>query len=180
VDYDACENWGKHRVVCGFSWLLRVIDHEAVLMDPKLFSSWVHMLVVLLKRRFGRQTSSRWRSSQKNDWIVQVIPQQAIKAIPVLSTRKIVIRRQNVGMALLTTALGLYGGVLWSGELQGFIIHEMMPANRGDLRGNHSGRPPPTSTASCPLCFATCRIDGAGARASGWNWGPANGIEWSC
>jgi hypothetical protein len=31
---------------------------------------------------FGRKTSSRWRFSQKNDWIVQVIPQQAIKAIP--------------------------------------------------------------------------------------------------
>ncbi len=29
----------------------------------------------------------------------------------------------EVGMALFTTALGLYGGVLWSGELQGFIIH---------------------------------------------------------
>jgi hypothetical protein len=46
---------------------------------------------------FGRQTSSRWRFSQKNDWIVQAIPQQAIKAIPVLSTRKIVIRRQELG-----------------------------------------------------------------------------------
>ena len=31
MDYDACANLGKHRVVCGFSWLLRVIDHEAVL-----------------------------------------------------------------------------------------------------------------------------------------------------
>ena len=31
-------------------------------------------------------------------------------------------------MALFTTALGLYGGVLWSGELQGFIIHQMMPS----------------------------------------------------
>jgi hypothetical protein len=31
VDYDACVDLGKHRVVCGFSWLLRVIDHEAVL-----------------------------------------------------------------------------------------------------------------------------------------------------
>jgi hypothetical protein len=50
-------NLEKHRVVCGFSWLLRVIDHEAVLMDPKLFSSWVHRSVVLLKRRFGRHTS---------------------------------------------------------------------------------------------------------------------------
>jgi hypothetical protein len=33
----------------------------------------------------------------------------------------------EVGMALFTMALGPYGGVLWSGELQGFIIHEMMP-----------------------------------------------------
>jgi hypothetical protein len=33
----------------------------------------------------------------------------------------------KVWMALFTTALGLYGGVLWSGELQGFIIHQMMP-----------------------------------------------------
>jgi hypothetical protein len=40
-------------------------------------------------------------------------------------------------MALFTTALGLYGGVLWSGELQGFIIHQMMPSA---VRGN------------CPRC----------------------------
>jgi hypothetical protein len=33
----------------------------------------------------------------------------------------------EVGMALFTTALGLYGGVLWSGEFQGFIIHELVP-----------------------------------------------------
>ena len=32
-------------------------------------------------------------------------------------------------MALFTTTLDLYGGVLWSGELQGFIIHEMVPTN---------------------------------------------------
>jgi hypothetical protein len=92
VDYDACVDLGKHRVACGFSWLLRVIviDHEAVLMNPKLFSSWVHRSVVLLKRGFGRQTSSRWRFSQKNDWVAQVTPQQATKAkakghMPVLS-----------------------------------------------------------------------------------------------
>jgi hypothetical protein len=30
-------------------------------------------------------------------------------------------------MALFTTALGLYGGVLWSDELRGFIIHETVP-----------------------------------------------------
>jgi hypothetical protein len=129
VDYDACVNLGKHRVVCGFSWLLRVIDHEAVLMDPKLFSSWVHRLVVLLKWRFGRQTSSRWRFSQKNDWIAQVIPQQAIKAKG--HTGALYSENSDpaakVRMALFTTALGLYGGVLWSGELHGLIIHQMMP-----------------------------------------------------
>jgi hypothetical protein len=32
-------------------------------------------------------------------------------------------------VVFFTTALGLYGGVLWSGELQRFIIHEMMPSN---------------------------------------------------
>jgi hypothetical protein len=59
VGYDARVDLGKHRVVCGFSWLLRVIDHEAALMDPKLFSSWVHRSVVLLKRGFGRQTADK-------------------------------------------------------------------------------------------------------------------------
>jgi hypothetical protein len=133
VDYDACVNLGKHRVVCGFSWLLRVIDHEAVLMDPKLFWSWVHRLVVLLKRRFGRQTSSWWRFSQKNDWIVQVIPQLA--AGDKDHTGALYLKNSDpaaaaeVGMALFTTALGLYGGVLWSGELQGFIIHEAVPSH---------------------------------------------------
>jgi hypothetical protein len=32
-------------------------------------------------------------------------------------------------MPLFTTALGLYGGVLWIDELQGFIIHEMVPTS---------------------------------------------------
>jgi hypothetical protein len=68
---------------------------------------------VLLKRGFGRQTSSRWRFSQKNDWIVQVqvIPQQAVKAIPVLSTpySKNGDPAAEVGMAVFTTALDLYG-----------------------------------------------------------------------
>jgi hypothetical protein len=52
---------------------------------------------VLLKRRFGWQTSSRWLSSQKFDWIVQVVLQHAIKAILVLSTRKIMAGRQQLG-----------------------------------------------------------------------------------
>jgi hypothetical protein len=59
---------------------------------------------VLFKRRSVRQTSSRWRFSRKNDWIVQVTPQQAIKAVLVLvlSTRysegsDLVIGRQELG-----------------------------------------------------------------------------------
>jgi hypothetical protein len=103
-------------------------------MDPKWFSSWVHRSVVLLKRGFGRQTSSRWRFSQNNEWVVQVIPQQAIAAMRVLSTRKNGDPAAKVWMALFTTALGLYGGVLWSGELQGFIIHEMVPSHTKDQR----------------------------------------------
>jgi hypothetical protein len=39
----------------------------------------------------------------------------------------------EVGMALFTTTLDLYGGVLWSGELQGFIIHETVPTVICDL-----------------------------------------------
>jgi hypothetical protein len=36
----------------------------------------------------------------------------------------------EVGVVRFTTALGLYGGMLWSGELQlqEFVIHEMMPS----------------------------------------------------
>jgi hypothetical protein len=145
VDYDACANLRKRLVACGFSWLLRVIDHEAVPMEPKLFSSWVHRSLVLLKRGFGRQTSSRWRFSRKNDWVVQVIPQQAIKAIRVLSTRK---TKNGAPAAEAAWDGTFYYGVgslrrcvvlqLWSVErrapviqlqLQGFILHEMMPAS---------------------------------------------------
>jgi hypothetical protein len=39
--------------------------------------------------------------AKKYDWIVQAIPEQAIKAIPVLSTRKIVSRRQKFGWHFL-------------------------------------------------------------------------------
>jgi hypothetical protein len=37
-------------------------------------------------------------------------------------------RAAAVGMALFTTALGLYGGVLFSGGLRGPILHEAVPA----------------------------------------------------
>jgi hypothetical protein len=81
----------------------------------------------------GRQAAGG-ASREKNDWIVQEIPQHVVKAIRVLSTRKIVNGdpAAEAGMALFPTALGLYGGVLlWSGELQGFIIHEMVPIEGG-------------------------------------------------
>jgi hypothetical protein len=82
VDYDARVNLGKHRVVYGFSWLLRVIDHEAALMDPKLFSS-----KCLGSQASGVVETEVWTAdkqpvAQKNDWIVQVIPQQAINDPP--------------------------------------------------------------------------------------------------
>jgi hypothetical protein len=76
-----------------------------------------------------RAVAATWRFSQEIDWVVQVIPQHAIEVIPVLSTRKMAIRRQELGWYFLLrrqvfTLCG-YGGVLWSGELQGFIVHEM-------------------------------------------------------
>jgi hypothetical protein len=48
-------------------------------------------------------------------------------------------------MTLFTTALGLYGGVLWSGKLQGFIVRETMPrsspeAEAGGQRVGGGGR----------------------------------------
>jgi hypothetical protein len=43
-------------------------------------------------------------------------------------------RAAEVGVVLFTTALGLYGGVLWSGEFQGFIIHELVPTARSYCR----------------------------------------------
>jgi hypothetical protein len=109
---------GKQRVVCGFSWLLQVIDHAAALLGPNLFSSLVHRSVVLLKQRFGRQTSSRWLFSRKNDWVVQVVLHHAIKAVLVLSAQKIVTGRQELGchFLLFTTALSLHGGVLLAVE----------------------------------------------------------------
>jgi hypothetical protein len=58
----------SERVACGFLLLLRVTDHEAVLLllDPKLFSSLVPRSVVLLKRSkaCGRQAAGG--SSREN------------------------------------------------------------------------------------------------------------------
>jgi hypothetical protein len=46
----------------------------------------------------------------------------------------------EAGMTLFTTTLDLYGGVLCSGELQGFIIHETMPISTGQKRfPEHNG-----------------------------------------
>jgi hypothetical protein len=45
----------------------------------------------------------------------------------------------KVWMALFTTALDLYGGVLRSGELQGFIAHQMMPTSLGGKKNLQIG-----------------------------------------
>jgi hypothetical protein len=70
--------------------------------------------VVLLKRRFGQQTSNRWRFSRKNDWVVQVISISAArdKGHTGALCSKNGDRAAEVGMALFTTALGLYGGAV--------------------------------------------------------------------
>jgi hypothetical protein len=66
-------------------------------------------------------------------------------------------------MALFPTTSGLYGGVLWSGELQGFSRHEMMPVatscllcatthNAALLRASSSSPiPKPTQLAFFPV-----------------------------
>jgi hypothetical protein len=83
-------------------------------MDPKLFSSWVHRSVVLLKRGFGRQTSSRWRFSRKNDWIVGSASNSAAsdKGHTGALYSKNSDPAAEAGMALFPTALDIYGGVL--------------------------------------------------------------------
>jgi hypothetical protein len=53
-------------------------------------------------------------------------------------------------MALFTTALGHYGGVLWSGELQGFILHEMVPPTCSQLGTYQAAGPQPVS-AICDI-----------------------------
>jgi hypothetical protein len=95
-------------------------------MEPKVFSSWVHRSVVLLKREFGRQTSSRWpvallANRKKYDGIVQVIRKSSAASDKghtgaLCSKNGDPAAAAGAGMALFTTALGLYGGVLWSGE----------------------------------------------------------------
>jgi hypothetical protein len=95
VGYDARSNLGKHRVVCGFSWLLRVIYHEAVLMDPKLFSSWVHRSLVLLKRGLDSASHSAAGDKGHTGALYSKNSDPAAEA----------------GVVLFTTVLGLYGAV---------------------------------------------------------------------
>jgi hypothetical protein len=92
-----------------------------------------------------------WLFSRKSDWVVQVIPQHVARdkghtgaLYSLLGTQKAAAdsrkergehmhRSCELGSGpgiwdlgyhfLLRRALGLYGGVLWSGELQGPILH---------------------------------------------------------
>jgi hypothetical protein len=59
-------------------------------------------------------------------------------------------------VALFPTALGLYGVVLWSGELQGFIVHEMMPGPGGGSWSYYTLLPTTEYQANCVVpasCF---------------------------
>jgi hypothetical protein len=73
----------------------------------------------------------------------------------------------EVWMALFTTTLDLYGGVLWSGELLGFIVHEMlMPISTLPL--SNFQMPPPYW-----LLSSVYRLSGIGrilALAIGCSW----------
>jgi hypothetical protein len=62
----------------------------------------------------------------------------------------------GVGMALFTTTLGLYGGVLWSGELQGFIIHETVPSYCGGQQSYSKKRIKKAAVVPYALLIANC------------------------
>jgi hypothetical protein len=57
-------------------------------------------------------------------------------------------------MALFTTAFGLYDGVLWSGEFQGFIIHDTRIGAYWQLLG-----PAGEAMQRGALCSCSCSED---------------------
>ena len=61
MGHEACVNFGKQRVACGVSWLLRVINHEAV-------SSSAGSIFFL---KFGSQVSS---VVETKDWTADTQP----------------------------------------------------------------------------------------------------------
>jgi hypothetical protein len=44
-------------------------------------------------------------------------------------------------VVLFTTALDLHGGVLWSGEFQGLVIHELVPKTHRQGQAERDNRP---------------------------------------
>jgi hypothetical protein len=128
----------RQRVACGFSWLLRVIDHEAVLLDPNLFSSLVHRSVVSGAVETKAWTADKqpaagaWLFSLKHDRAVQVASNSAPRdkdhtgALYSKSSDLAV----GAGMSLFTTTYGVKSlrrcavcCGLWSDELRGPITH---------------------------------------------------------
>jgi hypothetical protein len=95
-----------------------------------------------------RQAASRWHFSRKIDWIVQVFSAARDKGHTGALYSKNRDRAAEVEVPLFTTALGLYGDVLWSGELQGFILHEVTPALILDNFAHTS--PPPNGPGQRP------------------------------
>jgi hypothetical protein len=81
----------------------------------------------------------------------------------------------EAGMALFTTTSVLYDGVLWSGEFQGLIIHELVPVFgmsglmynsqiSGDFTAGSeytsSGNPPPTHLPDLAFGFPRHALGG--------------------
>jgi hypothetical protein len=130
VGHGACANLGKQRVICGFSWLLRVIDHEAALSP-----GGSKVVLKLGSQVSGVVETVVWTADMqpvallaKNQWDSTSISAAARdKGHTGDICSKNGDRAAEVGMPLFTMVLGLYGGVLWSGELQGAILYETSP-----------------------------------------------------
>jgi hypothetical protein len=85
----------------------------------------------------------------------EVVRLEVLRLAPPLLYSKNSDPAAEVGMALFTTALDLYGGVLWSGELQGFIIHERVPTAAAVAVAAGAQRPAPDAAAAAATATVT-------------------------
>jgi hypothetical protein len=89
-------------------------------------------------------------------------------------------------MTLFTTALGLYGGVLWSGELHGIILHRPCPTQgpgpAAHREGGRAIRPSQGERGGGrgrPSACSACREQGQGAWGVGWMGGWVRNWNWN-
>jgi hypothetical protein len=112
---------------------------------------------------FGRQASSRWRFSQKNDRIVQAIPQQAIKAIPERAAHRPV-PAYAVSVALhyhaalaRQAALGRCPAASFLQEAGLCILRSAMPGSRQYIEQMGKGIVRHTDRLMCFFCLFIAR-----------------------